>query len=143
MNDPLPPSKSDASQLSPTVTLEWLADDRIPLFSVPNVSRGTIDTWIGMLAEMMKSWPPDRPFVMLHDISTKGAILTPYVRDRVKGLEAVNPSLKGRVALVLPKTFVVQLVKLYLRTAQRTDVATEIFFDRETAQEWLKQVLDT
>src|SRR5678815_5629625 len=91
------PAMPAAGRKSDSVTLEWVADGRIPVFTVGDVTRATIDTWLNLLADILRLWPTDREFTILHDVSIQNAFLTPYARERVKDLDAVNPNLKGRV----------------------------------------------
>ena len=130
-----------AGRISDSVTLEWVSDGRIPVFTIADVTRPTIDTWLRSLADILRLWPTDRELAILHDISIPGAFLTPYARERVRELDTVNPTLKGHVALILPKTFVAQMVKIFLRTTQRNKVMTQIFYDRATGLAWLEQGL--
>src|SRR3954468_17118232 len=124
MNTENLPLMPPAGKPLPSVTLEWVADGAIPVLTITDMSRGTIDMWFKLLVEIMKAWPPDRPFLILHHIDTQDAFLTPYIRSRVKDLDDVNTTLNGRVALVLPRTFVAQIARIFMRTARRTGVIT-------------------
>lgn len=141
MNTAELPLMPPAGKASSSVTLEWLDDGAIPVLTIRDVARGTIDIWFKLLVDIMKAWPADRPFVIMHHIDTQDAFLSPYIRSRVKDLDKVNADLNGRVALVLPRTFVAQIARIFLRTARRTGVMTEIFFKREEGLAWLEKLL--
>jgi hypothetical protein len=136
----LAPHLPDATTLS-GVTLEWLHDGQIPCFTLADISRATVDDWMRLLAQLMEYWPADLPYAAIIDATPSGGMLTPYARAKVGDLEGINPSLQGRVAVILPRTFVAQLIRLFVRTLRRQKVVTGIFFTREEALDWVKQVV--
>lgn len=138
----LAPQLPDATSL-PGVTLEWLYGGQIPCFTILDISRATVDNWMVLLRQLLENWPANRPYVAIHDASVSGVMLTPYARAKITELEGVNPALQGRVAIILPRTFVAQLIRVYVRTLRRQKVVTGIYFARDEALEWISEIVPT
>jgi hypothetical protein len=100
-----------------------------------------VDQWVRGVSELINGWPAGMIYLVMHDVSDKKVSLTPYARPKVIELYRLSRHLKGRVAVVVPKTFAAQAIQIFLRIQRRHSLITEIFFSRAEAETWLKHVL--
>src|SRR5579859_5485934 len=135
-----PPAEEGVSTLA---TLSWLRDDRIVVFTVNGpTTRPAVDRWFDLVAGVVKSWPPEKPYLALHDLSNKQVALTPYARSRAMEFDPLVRHLHGRIAIVLPNTFMNQLFRLFLRTlGWQRKLPTEAFTAFDAALRWLESGL--
>jgi hypothetical protein len=127
-------------QQTQSVTLEWINDHRIAFFTLPDVSRSTLDLWTDMIIQLIKDWPADKTYCALHDVSRPGAGLTPYMRQKIMEIDRQSDHLRGRVAFISPKTFVSQIAKLYIQqTSRNRPLSSAIFFSQAEAIAWLER----
>ncbi len=125
-------------QLSQAVTREWLCDGQIVAYTVTDARRESVDAWVNAFKEDIMNWPLDRPFRVLHDLSARGAVSTPYARMRAQEVVAVRPEVKGRAALVLSGSLVNSLIHVWLnRQSEKTPRIRKTFLTREQAIAWL------
>lgn len=137
---PAPPA--DAEEVVPGLFVQWLYDRRIVVFIAHNVSHQTIDAWVEVLQNTLKDWPEDRPFLSLYEMSFPEATLTPYMRSKLGEVIETHQNLTGRTAAVVRKTFLVQLVNLFLRGRRPGIRQRQIFYDYNEGLEWLKEMLN-
>ncbi len=90
---------------------------------------------------VIKDWPDDRIYLAVQDLSGPRFALTPYARKRASETYEVRPALKGRVAIILPRTFVAQLVRLFIRGERRNHFETRFFMSAKDALVWLAEEL--
>lgn len=123
---------------------EWYYDKRMFVLTLRDVSRDAIDTWFQVLKQTMTDWPEKKRWLALHDVSTQPQfILTPYVR--ALGNEIYNyrrDALRGYIGFVTPRTFVAQMLQIFLATQKNKRYATHLFFTRKSGLEWLKRMAD-
>jgi hypothetical protein len=129
------------NNLGTSATLEWLYDNRIAVFTLSEPTRIAIDQGAQYVTDVVDHWPADRIYLAMHDVSSNRVALTPYARAKVPQLYRHARHLKGRLAVVLPKTFASQAIQIFLRTQRRQSLITELFFSRQEAETWLKQLL--
>ena len=125
-------------ELSSGLTREWLYDGQIVVYTVKDVRRETIDAWLETFTTDIMNWPADGIFRVVHDLSIAGGI-TPYGRTRGQEMFNTCPEVLTWAALVLPDTFVNDLIRIFLRT-QSTHTESrvrECFTTREDALKWL------
>jgi hypothetical protein len=137
----LPTEPSTVEQLSSGVTREWLFDRKIVVYTVLDPRRETVDTWMNAFEADLMSWPADRPFLEIYDLSTPLAALTPYVLARAQKMVFVRPEVKGRCAIILPGHFVNQLVRIFLDRQEKrisnVPRVRKLVANRELAIAWL------
>jgi hypothetical protein len=129
-------------QLGPGVTLERLAEGQIFVFTLSDVSRPTIDTWVAAVKNVTAGWPRHRPYFALNHFAGKNVSLSPYLRAAIKDLATYRPAQSGFIAAVLPRTFFAQLMTLLLPAMNRGNMISRIFFSREEALAWLEKALE-
>ena len=142
MNITSPSSTSSSGvdeQVSPGLTREWLCDKRVVVYTLANVHRSTIDTWIDAFKADILNWPADQTYLVMHDFSTKKVDATPYGRHRAEELLWLRRELKGRAAIVLPHTIAAALIQVFVRIAQTkgTPRVQQVFTSRDAALKWL------
>ena len=129
-------------QLSAGVTLERLHDGQIFVFTITDVSRPTLDTWVDTIKRLTADSPEDRKYFALNHFEGKNVNLTPYLRAKIKELTDWRPAQGGYIAAVLPKTFFAQLMTLFLPAMNRSNMQSRLFFTRGEALAWLEKVLE-
>src|SRR5438874_1788698 len=107
-----------AEELIPGLRRYWLMDRQVVVFKASGVSRLLVDTWAESVKDVMKSWPRDHPYLVVHDFTDKNIMLTPYARARAEELVRVKVHVPGYAAIILPQSFAAHLIRLFLR-AQR------------------------
>ena len=132
---------SPVEQISPGLTRQWICDRQIVIFKITSVSREVVDSWIDTVKVTMENWPGNRPYLAIHDMTSDKVSLTPYARARVQELIPLSAKAPGYAAIVLPKTFVGQIIRLFMRTQRSQGNRNEIFFTVESALDWLKSYI--
>ncbi len=131
---------SNIERLSPGLTREWLSG-RVVIYTLTDSRRETIDAWVAAFKADIANWPADRPFLVLHDFSIKGAISTPYGRRRAQELVDARPDVKGRAAIVFPRNaLMITMIQLFLSQQRNPARQQHVFSTRELGIAWL---LDT
>jgi hypothetical protein len=136
-----PSSQNDSGFL-----LERIFDDQIIVITIKDSSRETIDSWIDAIIKLVETWPADKPVFAIQDFSQRKTGPTPYSRARAKETTSTIAKLNGYVAMVLPTTFIGQLIRIFYRNASRLNVKRgnmvgKVFTDREKAIGWLKEMI--
>jgi hypothetical protein len=139
---PSPVSTSEVEQIAPNLFREWAYDRRIVIYTVRDMSRGTIDAWSRLILDTIEAWPTGQPFLAVFDLNFPEASLTPYIRDRLGEVMDSQHDLNGRTALVMRKGFLVSLAQIYLRNRKPGKRERRIFFSREEGLAWLAQALE-
>ncbi|MBX3083621.1 MAG: hypothetical protein KF716_18450 [Anaerolineae bacterium] len=132
-----PPDATDIEQISPYMTRYWLFDHQIVVFKMTSVSREAVDVWIDTVKATMTAWSSDHPYLAIHDMTSEKTALTPYARARAEELLPLGTRTPGFAAIVLPGTFVGQVIRLFMRTQKNQGVHNEIFFTLQEAITWL------
>lgn len=124
------------------VTRAWADGGSIPIFSIPNINRHTIDVWVDGVLAHLKTHPVEKPYLVLHDISAAGLALTPYVRSRSSELAVACAPYHGRLAAVISPGLISQLIGLFLKHDLRQkmhNVTPQTFTTHAEALAWLRE----
>jgi hypothetical protein len=132
-------ARSQAEEIAPGITREWLGDGRVLCYTIKSVSRKSVDVWADDLIEKSKALPIDRPFLLLQDLADPALSLTPYVRSRVNEHRKACPDLRGRVALILPRMAMAGVIQFIIKQNSTALIRQRAFFDRESALAWLQE----
>jgi len=135
---------NDASSLqfiTDHVTLEYLHDGHIAVFTIMDMSRESLDRWADKLKAVTLSWPTDRSALLVNHFASKNAGLTPYLRAKLQELQLWQPDRTGYVAAVFPRSITTQMVSIFLTAANRRNIQARIFFTREDAVNWLENMI--
>jgi hypothetical protein len=124
--------------LSSGVTREWIYDRQIVVYTVNDVRRESLDVWTDAFKSDINSWPADRLFRVIQDLRLAGGI-TPYGRTKAQEMFQARPDVRVWSALVLPSTFVNNLIRLFVRAQNNPNTmrVREFFRTREDALTWL------
>lgn len=124
------------------IKVDWQFDARIAVLTATVLSRQAIDQWFDVISEIIKDWPSDKPYLLLHDSSDPRNILTPYVRARVRELYPFRPDLKGKIAVIVPRTIGGQMFRIYMNNIARShNITMRAFVTREDGLDWLVKSL--
>lgn len=132
---------SELKVIGPGVIREWLYDRKILVMTLQNPGRDAIDAWAGEMLRILRSWPSDKRHLSLFDHSTDKMTVTPYFRERAAEVDmAANQFAEnGKLALILPDSFVSQIHKLLAQQheKQHESVQRRFFKTRQDGIEWL------
>jgi hypothetical protein len=130
-----------SEEIVPGLKVKWLLDRRILVVIGDSSARSAIDSWAQFMFSAIRAWPDDRIYLAIQDLSSPRFSLTPYARKRASETYEVRPSLKGRVAVILPRTFIAELVRLFIREERRNHFETRFFANSKDALVWLAEEL--
>ena len=134
--------REDQEELTPGLSCYWLLDHRIVVFEALQASRIVVDIWVNSVIREMANWPYDRPYLVLHDFRAKNIALTPYARKRAQDLIPISSRTPGFAAIVVGKSFVAQMIKLFMRTQRAGNIDNQLFFDYDEGLNWLKSKMN-
>ena len=144
------PNKSTTGvhDLGAEVTLEWLHEGRIVVFTLGSVQREAVDTFIDTYMGILRNWSTSQTFLMVLVAQKTNIFITPYFRKRLN--EAIplarSRKLNGRMAVAVQKSPLLQVVRLFIKanySKQRDTIEPELFFTREEALVWLEEMLES
>jgi len=130
-----PPVQSEIITIGKGLTKAFLFDKRIVIFHLDTVARDIIDAGAKDVLETKHQ------YLVIYDITSAKIALTPHLRQRLQELAKAYPDLKGRSAVVLPRSVITQVFKLFVIAQNRVGRRKQVFFDRESAIAWLQQVM--
>jgi hypothetical protein len=91
---------------------------------------------------VMGQWPATHPYLVIHDFREGNIALTPYARKRAEELIQVGVHVPGYAAILLPKSFVAQVIRLFMRMQRSRGIENQLFFDYDDGLAWLKSKLN-
>jgi hypothetical protein len=143
-NTGLQPSPNNPDRANLGFSAEKLPDSPIHIFTLTSLSRPAIDSWVETAKKLMESVPSEQPmFVLIDQSAVPGITFSPYFKARVSELYAKPRGGGNYAAVVLAKSFLVQIAIFFIRTINRNNVVdTRFFFKREEGLAWLKTVVD-
>ena len=136
---------------------EWLLDGHVVAYTLESAKLAAITSWSELAVAALESWPADRPYLAMHDVSQPGIGLlyftaveydvfnvgvTPGARTRVQDAIAARPDWKLAVALVVSPSLSGRMAKFQLSSKgpSETQVQTKMFFYRSAALKWLGEI---
>jgi hypothetical protein len=133
-------SSQSVEKIYPGVTRIWLHKGQIVCYTLSTVARAAVDAWMQATEELIHAWPLEHPYLAIQDISE--VTLTVYMRQKTSEVNGRMPSsLKGRSAVVMPRTFVNQMIRLFVTielARKNPSVQRDVFFRIEEATAWLE-----
>lgn len=144
-NPPPPggPGDQTGEKIAPGVTREWLAEGRVVKYTLTNTLVDSLEAWAETAIQTMEAWPPDRPYLAIHDVSAPAVILTPHARRCSQRIASAAPALKGRVAVIVPRGALGHLLRIFLNRLMINSGKRllKAFFSQEEALAWLEEAL--
>lgn len=131
-------------ELADGLTLEFLHDDQLVVYTFSTAQREAVDAWYDSVAGLLQGWPRSNPFLMVVDASASMLTPTPYARERSNHLSKLNPEVTGRTALVIRNNLTGQIFRFLLGQLQRASKAKrerQAFTTRAEAIAWLEELL--
>lgn len=136
--------QTTVEEVAPGLTLEWLYENRIVVFTLSSAERPTIDAYVEWNIAVMRGWPKARPYLTMQ-AATPDFTLTPYMSRRA--LLILNTfrelGLKGRNAVIIPHKRVAQILQLLIQARRGLvpNLKARAFYDRDQGLTWLKELL--
>ena len=129
--------------LSPHLERAYLHNKRMVVYKFSSAAHPVIDHWFEDFLAHLQNASPDKPFLMLCDVSHANLVLNPYVRTRTVEMTQQRPEIPGRIAAVVGKSISGHLLKGFFRllNSSRNQRQREVFFTVEEAVRWLEEAL--
>jgi hypothetical protein len=132
------PDAAPIEQIAPQMVRYWLLDRQVVVYKMTSVAHQVVDAWIDTVIATMEAWPTNRPYLAIHDLTSENVSLTPYARTRAAELIPLGAKVPGYAAIVLPNSFIAQVIRLFMRSQRKQGIHNEIYFTLPAALEWLK-----
>ncbi len=121
---------------TPFVSREWLYNRCIVYHTISDSSRASIQEARKMFLDSMGKWSATQLYLAVNDFSSPNMSFSPTMQQALREIRQVRPELKGYIAIVMPKGFVSQIIRLFVRSNPGVR-ANELFYTREEAINWL------
>lgn len=137
----------------PGISREWVSDDRVVVYTLHSPKMATLDAWCEAALSTLESWPKDKPYRAVHDISQSGLGLLycaavendifnigvlPRARKQVSALLEANPNWPIVLSLVVSGSLTGHLAKiLYRQSNLEAQIQAKTFFYRDMALNWV------
>ncbi|MBL8154612.1 MAG: hypothetical protein JNM70_10555 [Anaerolineae bacterium] len=149
----------EAERLYPGIERGVLEDGAIVNYTISNIGPGSLMPWRESILKTLKSWPDDRTYLALHDLSSKGVSvsflclsgreifnigITQMGQTQIDKLLASRPGLNIRLALVVSAQHSGQVTaRMGMAHSRSThpQIEVQLFFEREAALTWLREAL--
>lgn len=123
------------------IWIELLDEGSILAVRIATIERAALDYFYHWIEVRLDGWDERQPWLALYDLTTRGAMLTPYMRRQITAFAMLRPDVGGRVAFVMRRDTTMSLFHLsQVNTATRARVM-RIWQDRRQALAWLRELL--
>ena len=120
---------------------EWYDNPLIAYIrSQGDMTESAIDVWADVLLDTKDKWVSGQPYAVIVDLTHPNQGITPYSRSRTRDLiDSVPTDELTYVSLLLPRTFINQLFRVFLRSSifQRPTLQIRIHHTLDEALLWL------
>lgn len=129
--------------VSDYVTLQWLDEKRIAVFSVNSPKRQEVEAWANKAEQVILNWRTDSPYCVLHDVTK--SILSPYAQKRAQKLLKLleEKYIAGRYAVVVANNVFGQTIAAFVNFTLRPKPGAlfvgKTFTSRDVALAWLRE----
>jgi hypothetical protein len=131
------------AEIIPGLTLDYLLDGQVVTVSASNSSRHMVDAFVNLMIELQPSFPVGKPIYFLFDFSHDDTgFNTPYGRARMAEISKSQPASVSYSAVVVHKTYVMNMAQFFLQKVNRKDNLTRIFFSHDEALQWLQSMIN-
>lgn len=135
-------------QITPDVTVEHLANDRIAILHFENFKPATIDHWLTNGRDVISEWPKDKAVLFCLDVTKIKLNEVRYFLSRLNGNRARSTEMNIYMVLWMDRNVASQLLSTLTRSSLLLNPNTrfQIVNSREDALKWmnfyLKRVLE-
>jgi len=127
--------------ITPSLTLEWLHDDQIAIFTFTDFNRQTTNAWMERVPQVAQSIPAGQTWYVLHDFG-KAAIDFSFRDAVIKTFQYMPSDMSMFAALVTVNPIFLQLLRNSLMIAPSRRMIRDVFANRQTALKWLTMKAD-
>lgn len=131
------------------VTCEWFHNNHIVVYTLHDPRKSVLAAWSSAVLDMLESWPQDKPYLAVHDISRSGVGLlycaavaddifnigvVPEARPQIDEMITARPNWQVGLSVVLAGSLSGRLSKLLMKSgADDNRVQSRAFFFRDKA----------
>lgn len=139
------PDLTKLSEHCSYATIQLTDDVPITLVEVRNNDRESIDAWMDFSADIRRSWPEDKPLLVLVDMTKADFAFSPYATRRGTEMMKIKHGLiHTYLGWAIKKSFIGQMMGAMLSARNGAGKAyTKICYDREEAYTWLLEQFKT
>lgn len=135
------------------LAVEWLLERQVVVYRLQSPSRSALTAWSEAALEALASWPKDRPYRAIHDISQSGLGLLyctavqndvfnvgvlPGARSQVEKLVSAHPKWTLSLAMVVSGSLSGHMYRfIYRPNKGLAQLQAKAFFIHEQAVQWL------
>lgn len=122
--------------------LRWYGEHDVAVYNILSNSaqREDIDLFIARVLRMIREWPAHKPYLVIYVIERLN--WSPYIRTRTQeAFDAVPKDMRGRLATVLPRNPLAQIVRLMLRRQYGNPLEMDSFNDINQAAHWVETLI--
>jgi hypothetical protein len=128
---------SAPEELVPGLVRFWMFNKQLVVFKATMSTRNVVDTWISSVKTVMADWPMTQPYLVIHDFRDGNIAFTPYARSHTEELIKIPIGVPGYAAIILPRTFVSTVIRLFMRVQKSGGIENRLFFDYDEGLAWL------
>lgn len=144
---------SNAIEITTGIQQSWHIDQQIVEYKLTAVNPTSLNDWSDYVVESLETWPKDKPYLVIHDISQSGLGLlfssavqndifnigiVPKAHGKVQSLIEANPEWQLRLGLVVSSSLSGRLARvLFKKNNPQSQFQFKAFFYRDPALEWL------
>lgn len=125
-------------------TIEWLHGGRIlALTTTAFGQQDVVKAYFDKFSDLVKSWESPKPMLTLLDFGALGITWTPYIRRRSQEFMELSKihHITYYSAIVVPNSALTQIIRLFVRAAQRGPNQFRLFYQRDEGLVWLEDWL--
>jgi hypothetical protein len=114
-------------------------DGPITIQTFTTSSEAAIDTWFIAFQNTVDSTPPDQPFLILMDVSSKNVSFTRYARQKTLELFARYKQRRGRLAFLFSSKTAPYFARIFFASLEKLSFEQAYFSNRAQAISWLRE----
>jgi hypothetical protein len=123
------------------ISCQFLQKKQILIFILKSSTHAAAETLNKTLCTYIEAWPQTRPLKVLYDYSDRQATITSAMREQMEATSYLirQKKLRASSAIVVPKTYVSQMLQLYYLSHTALHHEIQVFFTHGDGLAWLEQ----
>ncbi|MBE2194006.1 MAG: hypothetical protein IAE83_07510 [Anaerolinea sp.] len=127
------------TEITQGLTQQWI-DDRVLVLTFHSTNRANVKVWVEHFTQIVEKWNAERPFLYLHRAMQIGLVgLAPYMQQEGRAVMRLTQTLRGRTAIVVPRSLVSETMGLFVRSQPAGLRQRKVFSDYSAALGWVQE----
>jgi hypothetical protein len=125
--------------LAPGVSIEWLDERRVALFTIRTPTQQNIDVFALAVIQTLNEWPSEQPILVVYDL--RQMLNSPYFRQQAARMGRQTPDRPGKAAFVVDYFPFARVAQIFMQRtlSPKRYLVRQIFFDLDSALAWLRE----